>query len=108
MKEEEAIPLEPAVAKARSAYVRSMITKIKELKAEGKTQDEIQSSVERFAADYPGLFKIVMRSDIEEASLNTMLTMLDKMGSGEVTQHQASVVVGQRLHDIYIKPVVPE
>jgi len=108
VKEEEAIPLEPAVAKARSAYIRSMVEKVQTLKAEGKTQDEIQTAVERFAADYPGLFKVVMKSEGNDVSLRTMLTMLDRMGSGELSQHQASVIVGQRLHDIYIKPVVNE
>jgi hypothetical protein len=34
--------------------------------------------------------------------------MLEKMGSEELTQHQASVIVGQRLHDVYIKPRIPE
>jgi hypothetical protein len=39
-------------------------------------------------------------------SLKTMLVMLDRMGSGELSQHQASVIVGQRLADTYIKPSV--
>lgn len=106
--EEEAIPLEPGVAHARSAYVKSMIDKINQLKREGKTKEEIQEAVARFAVDYPTLFKMVTSANYNEGSLRTMMMMLEKMGTGELTQHQASVIVGQRLHDVYIKPKVDE
>ena len=60
-----------------------------------------------FSENYPGLFKMLTRhGETDTASLRTMLAMLDKMGTGEMTQHQASVVIGQRLHDKYIKPAV--
>ena len=32
------------------------------------------------------------------------LQMLDKMGSGALSQHNASMIVGQRLVDKFIKP----
>ena len=35
-----------------------------------------------------------------------MLFMLEKMGSGEMSQHQASVVIGQKLHDKFIQPAL--
>ena len=106
--EEEAIPLEPGVARARSDYIKSNIDKIIKLKQEGKNKEEIQEMFERFIVDYPTLFKMVMSPNYNEGSLKTMMAMLEKMGSGELTQHQASVIVGQRLHDVYIKPKVDE
>jgi hypothetical protein len=70
-----------------------------------KTEDEIHNEVTQFATQYPTLFKMVMKPDGEKnPSLKTMITMLERMGSGDLTQHQASVIVGQRLHDVYIKP----
>ncbi len=107
-KEEPAVPLEPAVAKARTTYVRDMLQKIVQLKAEGKTEFEIRDQVERFAEDYPQLFKKIMTDGMDDPSLRTMLAMLERMGKGELTQHQASVIVGQRLHDTYIKPRLDE
>lgn len=108
-KEEPAIPLEPGVAKARTTYVRSMIDKVKKLKNEGKTVDEIKGEVTRFSEDYPQLFKLLTKGDeYNEASLRTMLAMMEKMGTGEISQHQASVIVGQRLHDVFIKPKLSE
>ena len=107
--EEQAIPLEPDVAKARVVYVKAQIARLKEMKRAGKTQTEIEEELKRFAEDYPGLFKMLLRSETyNEPSLITMLALLERMGSGDMTQHQASVVVGQRLHDVYIKPRIPE
>jgi hypothetical protein len=108
-KEEPAIPIEPDIAKARATYVKAQVERVKELKGAGKTSEEIKAEVSRFAEDYPALFKMLMSSDnFNEASLKTMLALLERMGTGEMSQHQASVVVGQRLHDVYIKPKMPD
>jgi len=108
-KEEQAIPLEPYVAKARSVYVRSNLNKVLAMKADGKTKEEIEKELPRFVGDYPSLFKMVMNEGgYNEGSLKTMLAMLEKMGSGDLTQHQASAIVGERLSDVYIKPKIPE
>jgi len=108
-KEEQAIPLEPDVAKARSVYVRSNLNKVLAMKADGKTKEEIEKELPRFVGGYPSLFKMVMNEGgYNEGSLKTMLAMLEKMGSGDLTQHQASAIVGERLSDVYIKPKIPE
>jgi hypothetical protein len=107
--EEEAIPLEPAVAAARSAMVKHNIEVIKMLKADGFTAEGIKKEVLPFANEFPGLFKMLLKIDIgNEGLLKTVLAMLDKMGSSKMTQDQASGVVGQRLYDTYIKPKIGE
>lgn len=107
--EPPAIPLEPAIAQVRASYIRSNLNKIQVLRAANKSESEIREAVGRFAEDYPTLFKkLLATDDPNESSLRTMLTMLEKMGTGDLTQHQASVIVGQRLHDIYIKPKLDE
>lgn len=107
--EEPAVPIEPDVAKARAIYVKAQVERVKAMKGEGKSAEEIKAEVSRFAEDYPALFKMLMTSEnFNEASLKTMLALLERMGTGEMTQHQASVVVGQRLHDVYIKPKMPD
>ena len=106
-KEEPAIPLDPSVAHARNIFIREQIQKVKELKEQGKTKDEIKAEVGRFAEDYPQLFKMLVSNEgYNEATLRTMLSMLEKMGTSELSQHQASVIVGQRLYDNYVKPAV--
>lgn len=107
--EEPAVPLEPGVAKARAAYVRNQVQKVQDMKAAGKSETDIREEVSRFAADYPTLFKkLLATDDPNDSSLRTMLVMLERMGSGDLTQHQASIIVGQRLHDMYIKPKLNE
>ncbi len=104
--EEPVVPIEPDIAKARAAYIRDMIDKIKSLRTQGSTLDTIKESTGTFSTQYPGLFKMILEDSYNDASLRTMLALLDRMGTGQMSQHQASVVVGQRLHDIYIKPVM--
>jgi hypothetical protein len=108
-KEEPAIPLEPDVAAARSIFINDNIRIVKSLKEKGKTAEEAAKEVPVFCRDYPALFKMLFKIDIgNEAALRTMLAMLDRMGRGEMTQDQASGVIGQRLYDTYIKPNLDE
>jgi hypothetical protein len=104
------VPIEPDVAKARATYVKAQVERVKVMKEAGVlSAEEIKAEVSRFAEDYPALFKMLMSSEtFNEASLKTMLALLERMGTGEMSQHQASVVVGQRLHDVYIKPKMPD
>ena len=107
--EPPAIPLEPELAAARSKFLRDNIEIVKGLKAEGKTVEEITAAVPVFAENYPALFKMLFKIDIDsEAKLRTMLAMLERMGQGQMTQDQASGVVGQRLYDAYVKPHIDE
>lgn len=104
---EEAVPLEPSVAKERSLYLQSMINKVLKAKSEGLTKDVISNKPEftKFVEEYPTVFKMIMSTN-ELSSLEKMVNMLDNMGKSKINQHQASVIVGQHLHDIYVKPKV--
>lgn len=102
--EEPVVPIDPDVAKARASYIRTTVSKIQQMHRENKTLDSIRDATGTFSTQFPGLFKMLLSDSYNDASLRTMLAMLDKMGTSELSQHQASVVIGQRLHDIYIKP----
>lgn len=93
--------------KERAQYVRDSITLIENYQAQGLTTKQIEEKVPTFVRDYKNLFEMVtMPGGYNKQSLKTMLAMLDRMGTGELSQHQASMIVGQRLADTYIKPVV--
>jgi hypothetical protein len=93
--------------KERAQYVRDSIALIEVYQQQGLTTEEIKEKVPTFVRDYKNLFEMVTQpGGYNKQSLKTMLAMLDKMGTGELTQHQASVIVGQRLADTYIKPSV--
>jgi len=106
--EEPTVPIEQDVAAARSKFIKTMIEKVKSLKALGKSPKEIKDAVPEFTMNYPALIKMLLAESYNEGSLRTVVAMLEQMGTGNMTQHQASVVVGQRLHDVYIKPKINE
>jgi hypothetical protein len=91
--------------KARAQYVRDCIKLIEEYQAEGLPTEEIKEKMPTFAKQYSNLFEMLtMPGGYNKQSLKTMLALLDRMGTGELTQHQASMIVGERLAETYIKP----
>ena len=98
--EARALEYDPNV---RARYIREMLRDIARWMAEGIPEDNIREKVPDFIEKYPELFKkIITRSDL--TPIRTMLSMLDKMGQRAISQHQASIVVGQRLVDKYVTP----
>ena len=98
----EARPTEFSPAQ-RAAYLRSMIAELVPLVAQGKTEAELKVSHATFVQGYPHLFKkIIGKEDL--TPLRTMFGSLDKMAEGRISQHQASVIVGQKLVDTFVKP----
>jgi len=93
----------------RSSYLRKTIQQIKAMKASSVTytKDDIKSGFAEFADNYPGLFDMIMKPNYDEKSLSLMINLLDKMGSGQTSQHQASIKVGQHLMNQYVNPVLP-
>lgn len=90
----------------RVANVRATIDHILRWKAEGKPRQEIEETLGSFCTEYPTLFLKVMEPNPDMTMLKTMLALMDRMGAGSVTQHQASVIVGQRLAEKFIRPIV--
>ncbi len=85
-------------AAERATYVRAMVTRVREMQAAGRSLPQIQELLPEFVRDYPQLFKLLTDEENPDmSSLNVMLAMLERMGRGDMTHHQASVVVGQRL-----------
>lgn len=92
-------------AKERAEYVRAMVKRCEAYKADGLTVEAITERLPEFVRDYPKLFEAVTGTEAyHKNSLQTMLAMLDRMGDGDLSQHQASVIVGQRLVQTFVKP----
>ena len=88
----------------RAAYVRAMVQRVTEFQAAGRTTDEIKERLPEFARDYSHLFEMITQpGGYDRQNLHTMLALLDRMGQGGLNQHQASVIVGQRLLQKYHK-----
>lgn len=107
--EPETIPLSAEQATNRASYVRTMITKIERYQKEKKTLEEIENMphIGTFKKDYPKLYETLVSTEpYHKQSLHVMLQMLDQMGTGRMSQNDASVIVGQRVFDTFVKPQV--
>lgn len=91
--------------KDRAVYVRERVTEIRKLRSLGQTDDQIKAALGSFVTQYPTLFAAAVEPNFNQAQLEFMLGLFDKMDRG-MTQHQASVIVGEKLADKYINPVV--
>ena len=91
-------------AKERAIYIRSMIERTRDFLAAGRSIEDIKTLLPEFARDYPHLFETATGPDFDPSTLQTMLAMLDRMGDGSLNHHQASVIVGKRLAQKYIRP----
>ena len=95
----------PFKPKERAVYVRERITEIRRLRSLGQTDDQIKAALGSFVTQYPTLFAAAVEPNFNQAQLEFMLGLFDKMDRG-MSQHQASVIVGEKLADKYINPVV--
>ena len=105
-REAEAKPIAFAPG-ARANYIKDRVRDIQARMASGKRDEEIKTEFAGFAKDYPELMKkLLLKADLSH--LGIMLNALEKMEAGSLSQHQASVMVGQRLVDTFVKPQLNE
>lgn len=98
-------PLEPQQARDRAVFIRDNIKLVERLRDEGKTFDEMKEAASQFANNFPHLFIMVTSNDgYNKETLKTMLAMIDKMAASQISQHDASVKVGEHLMRNYAKP----
>jgi hypothetical protein len=87
----------------RATAIREILSVLVPLVRQGKLESELRILHPVMIENYPELFKkIIAKQDL--TPLNTMLSMLDKMAEGRISQHEASVIVGQRLVDRFVTP----
>ena len=87
----------------RARFIREMLNDIPRWMAQGLTEEQIREKVPEFADRYPELFtKIIQKQDL--SPIQCMLAMLDRMGEGNITQHQASIIIGKKLVDKFVNP----
>ena len=87
----------------RAQYIRAMLHDITTMIASGESEESIRSKVAPFIEQYPELFKKLIKKE-DLTPIHDMLRLLDNMGKGKLSQHQASVVVGKSLVDRYVTP----
>ena len=59
-----------------------------------------------FSEDYPGIYKKSVEGTMNKNMFNFMLQMMKQVESKDVTEHNASVKIGEMLVNKYVKPVI--
>lgn len=86
---------------ARRRYIEDHVRDIERMLREEKTEAEIRAAFPQFIASHPELFRKLLAGE-DLADLRTMLTMMEQMATGNLTHHQASMIVGTRLAERYL------
>lgn len=87
--------------KARAQFIRDSVRDIKAAIDADETEAQIRSRFGPFINSHPELFrKLIAREDL--SNLTAMLAMLDQMSAGNLSHHQASMIVGTRLAERYL------
>ncbi len=87
----------------RARYIREMLRDIPLWLSQGLTEEQIREKVPDFSERYPELFqKLIKNEDL--SPIQSMLAMLDRMGNGSISQHQASIIIGKKLVDKFVNP----
>ena len=102
---EEAAAIDASIRESkRSVGIRQMISEIKDAQARGLAPHEIQLELAKWGEEYPRLFDMVLDPEYSEAMLTSMLLQLEEVELGQKTAHDASVYVGTRLVNSYVRP----
>ena len=91
--------------KERAEYVKARVDEARRLRALGQNDEQIKAAMGSFVTQYPTLFQMAMNEPFDERQFNIMLGVLNRMADG-MTQHEASVRIGQVLVDKYVMPLV--
>ena len=92
-------------ATERSSFVKTHVEKISKMIKEKHSLDDIKAVFPEFCEQYPNILEMITRpGGYDQRSLDMMIKMLEKMGQGAKSQHEASIQVGQHLLNTYVKP----
>jgi len=92
----------------RAIYIRQRVAEVRKLIALGQNDIQIKAALGSFVTEYPTLFQKAVEPNFKESELNLMLRVMDSMANAGMSQHQASVIVGQRLMDTFITPTLKD
>lgn len=92
------VPQEP-----KSIRVRRMVDEVEAALRE-QTPAQVSSQFADYQKEFPRIFEMLLTRTYPRDILEMMIGQLEKMESGNVSQHNASVHVGGVLVDRFVKP----
>tara|TARA_B100001758_G_C18156086_1_gene476673 strand:+ start:191 stop:511 length:321 start_codon:yes stop_codon:yes gene_type:complete len=97
---------DPLIIKKNIDKIKELMIKHKDmLKNKEKEFDKlVDKECEQFAENYPTIYEKIKNNSLNDEQFNFMLDMLLKVNNNNITQHNASIAVGERLVNQYVKP----
>ena len=89
----------------KSVVAKRMIADVTEA-LKTQTAAQVSSGFADYQKEFPTLFAILLRPNYRADLLSMMLSQLEKIESGQTSQHDASVSVGTVLVDQLVKPQI--
>lgn len=72
-----------------------------------QSKETIKKDHSKFAEDKPQLFDMITSDHCDDTILNQMMGAYKAVNAGSISQHDASVFVGEKLVDTFVKPNLP-
>ncbi len=88
----------------RSVGARALVNAVRDAKARGLTQNQMDAELAGHKQAYPKLYAMVCDPAHSEAMLNAMLAQLEAVEAGRKSTHDASVHVGTALVNSFVRP----
>ena len=89
----------------KSVVAKRMILEVTEA-LKSQTPAQVSSGFANYQKEFPTLFAILLRPNYRSDLLSMMLSQLEKIESGQMSQHDASVSVGTVLVEQLVKPQI--
>ena len=74
--------------------------------SEEEFEKKMQEEFHDLNKKQPSIFKMCMEGSMDVERLTFMINMIKKVKSNNISEHDASVQVGQRLVDEFVKPII--
>jgi hypothetical protein len=91
-------PVEP-----KSVRVRRMVAEV-ENALRTETPAQVSANFANYQTEFPRIFEMILSRTYPRDVLNMMIQNLEKMEGGRISQHNASIAVGEVLVDRFVKP----
>jgi hypothetical protein len=91
-----------------NAIIQEILDNIENKSNNDKIKETYAIKYPLFKQNYPTLFEKLFDPTIDKKMLNLMLEEKKNIDSNEISQHNASVKIGEVLVDKYVKPMLSE
>ena len=69
-------------------------------------KNKLKKKFNNLSTNFPTIFEKTINGTMDMSRLKFMLNMINKVNNNEITEHNASVQIGEKLVNEYVKPMI--